>query len=270
MRQNVELVLAFACILLLTGLYVAVAGSGPPGPATLFGHWIGIVGFVLMLATESLYSLRKQSRHVRWGPMQSWLSAHIFTGIVGPYMVFLHTGFRFAGLAGLTMWLTLVLVSSGFFGRYVYTTLPRTSAGAEIGAPQLESALRRAQAQLDAWLDAHPARWRALVAQMADLPVIRGRGLGAILRQPIVDRRYRRAWRQAARGLDATLRPQAAELGELLNQRRTLQRQIATLATARRIMAIWHTLHVPLGLVLFAMALVHVVAALFYSRSAVL
>jgi hypothetical protein len=269
MRQNVELGAALVVIVLLTAVYVAVAGSGPPGPGTLLGHWIGIVGFLLMLMTESLYSLRKQSRHIRWGRMQTWLSAHIFTGIVGPYMVFLHTGFRFAGVAGLAMWGTVVVVASGFVGRYVYTTLPRTSAGAEMGASQLENALRQAQAQLDAWLDAHPVQWRGLASQMEELPVVSGSGLGAILRQPGVERRYRRRWRGAVRGLDATLRATAAELGGLLGQRRTLQRQVETLATARRIMAIWHTMHVPLGLALFTLALVHVVAALYFSRGPV-
>jgi hypothetical protein len=162
----------------------------------------------------------------------------------------------------------MVLVASGFIGRYVYTALPRTPAGMEIGALQLESALHRVQAQLDAWLDAHPARWRALAAEMGELPALPGRGWGAVLRQRGVERRYRRRWRRAVGQLDAPLRPQAAELGELLSQRRTLQRQIETLATTRRILAIWHTLHVPLGLVLFTLALLHVVAALYYSRGA--
>jgi hypothetical protein len=220
--------------------------------------------------TESLYSLRKQSRHIRWGRMQTWLSAHIFTGIVGPYMVFLHTGFRFAGVAGLAMWGTVVVVASGFVGRYVYTTLPRTSAGAEMGASQLEVALGQAQARLGAWLDAHPAQWRALAAQMEELPVVRGTGLGAMLRQPGVERRYRQRWRAAVGGLNATLRAQAAELGMLLEQQRTLRRQIETLATARRVMAIWHTMHVPLGLALFTLALAHVIAALYYHRGPVL
>jgi hypothetical protein len=184
-------------------------------------------------------------------------------------MVFLHTGFRFAGVAGLAMGGTVVVVASGFVGRYVYTTLPRTSAGAEMGASQLENALRQAQAQLDAWLDAHPVQWRGLASQMEELPVVSGSGLGAILRQPGVERRYRRRWRGAVRGLDATLRATAAELGGLLGQRRTLQRQVETLATARRIMAIWHTMHVPLGLALFTLALVHVVAALYFSRGPV-
>lgn len=266
MRQNVELGAALVVIVLLTAVYVAVSGSGSPGPGTLLGHWIGIVGFLLMLMTESLYSLRKQSRHIRWGRMQTWLSAHIFTGIVGPYMVFLHTGFQFAGVAGLAMWGTAVVVASGFVGRYVYTTLPRTPAGAEMGASQLEDALHQVEARLDAWLDAHPAQWRALASQMEELPVVSGAGLGAILRQPGVERRYRRQWRKAVRELGPSLRAQATELGGLLGRRRTLQRQVATLDTARRMMAIWHTLHVPLGLVLFALALVHVVAALYYTR----
>jgi hypothetical protein len=265
-RQNVELVAAFVFIVLITGAYATVSRSGPLGPGTILGHWIGIVGFVLMLMTEILYSLRKQSRYIRWGRMQIWLSVHIFTGIVGPYMVFLHTGFRFAGLAGLVMWLTAIVAASGFVGRYIYTALPRTPAGAEIEVPQLESAIRRVQVELDAWLEARPAQWRALASQMADLPVVRGRGLGAFLLQPGLERRYRRQWRHAVRRLDAARRVEAAPLGALLERRRTLLRQIEMLAATRRIMAVWHTMHVPLGLVLFALALLHAVAALYYSR----
>jgi cytochrome b subunit of formate dehydrogenase len=41
--------------------------------------------------------------------------------------------------------------------------------------------------------------------------------------------------------------------------------QIHALATTRRLLALWHLLHVPLGVVLFTLALVHIVAALYYS-----
>jgi len=265
MKQNVELVVAFAFIVLLTAVYLLVARAGPPGPSTILGHGIGIVGFVLMLMTETLYSLRKQSRGIRWGRMQTWLSFHIFTGIVGPYMVFLHTGFKFAGLAGLAMWATVVVVASGFVGRYVYTAIPRTSAGIEIGAQQLEASLYRAQERLGVWLAAHP-RWRALVEHVDELPVTQGTGFFAVIRQPGVDRRYRQRWRQAVAQLDASNHSLASELYVLLRQRRTLQQQIEMQATTRRILAIWHTLHVPLGLALFVLAFVHVVAAVYYAR----
>ena len=132
-------------------------------------------------------------------------------------------------------------------------------------ASQLADVIRQAQAKLDAWLDAHPAHWRTLASQMAELPLTSGKGLIALLCQPGVERRYRRQWRRAVSRLDATLRTQAPEIGMLLMRCRTLQRQNRMLATIRRIMSLWHTMHVPLGLVLFTLALLHVIAALFYS-----
>ncbi len=90
---------------------------------------IGVVGFLLMLMTETLYSFRKRSRKGRWGSMQSWLQFHIFTGLVGPYMVLLHTSWKFNGLAGATTLLTIIIVISGFIGRYIYTRIPRSLDG---------------------------------------------------------------------------------------------------------------------------------------------
>ena len=48
------------------------------------------------------------------------------TGLVGPYMVLLHTAMRFHGLAGLTMLLTVLVVASGLVGRFLYTRVPRS------------------------------------------------------------------------------------------------------------------------------------------------
>ena len=47
------------------------------------------------------------------------------TGLVGPYMVLLHTAMHFQGLAGLAMLLTVVVAVSGLVGRYLYTRVPR-------------------------------------------------------------------------------------------------------------------------------------------------
>ncbi len=92
LRGNKELWLAFLAMLLITGLYGAiyVAAQEIPPACELFGHGIGIIGFILMLMTETLYSLRKRSRSVKWGKMSTWLQSHIFTGLVGPIMVLLH------------------------------------------------------------------------------------------------------------------------------------------------------------------------------------
>lgn len=179
LRGNRELWLAFLAMLLITGLYGAVVllTREIPPASELFGHGIGIAGFVLMLMTETLYSLRKRSRSVRWGRMSAWLQFHIFTGLVGPYMVLLHSSWKFNGLAGATTLLTGIIVVSGFVGRYIFTRIPRTMDGLEIEGTLSQEALKQ----------------------------------------------------------------------------------------ARRLMALWHTVHIPIGMALFVSAFVHVVEALYYA-----
>ena len=135
-----ELMLSFLAIVGITGVYLLVVLLvGIPGASDLFGHTLGIMGFTLMLATEILYTLRKRIGTSAWGRPSHWLKFHIFTGIVGPYLVFLHSAWDFGGLAGLTMLLTAIVVLSGFVGRYIYTFLPRTAEGVLLEESEIAS-----------------------------------------------------------------------------------------------------------------------------------
>lgn len=182
MRKNCELWLALIAILCISAIYALVVWQtrAIPAAGSLFGHALGILGFLLMLMTETLYSLRKRSRSARWGRMANWLQFHIFTGIVGPYLVLLHSSWKFNGLAGATTILTIIIVISGFIGRYIYTRIPRTLDGVEIENPG----------------------------------------------------------------------------GKL---------QAAALFSARRALAIWHSIHIPIGMALFTAAFIHIGAALYYA-----
>lgn len=182
MRKNRELWFSLLAVLIITAIYVFVVRQTRAIPAAsgFFGHLIGVIGFILMLMTETLYSLRKRSRLARWGSMAEWLRFHIFTGIVGPYMVLLHTSWKFNGLAGATTALTVIIVFSGFIGRYIYTRIPRTVEGVELASP-------------------------------------------------------------------------------------SGQFQAAALAGARRALAIWHAVHIPIGMALFTAAFIHIGAALYYA-----
>ena len=157
LRGNRELWAAFLTGVLITGLYAAVAFFTRQIPAAgeFFGHALGIFGFILMLMTEALYSLRKRSRSARWGRMSSWLQFHIYTGLVGPFMVLLHTSWKFNGLAGATTLLTVIIVVSGFIGRYIYTRIPRTLDGLEIEGSLSEAALRQARRLMALWHTIH-------------------------------------------------------------------------------------------------------------------
>ena len=182
MRLNKELWLAFIGAVLITGIYAVVTllTGGIPAASDLFGHVLGILGFLLMLMTETLYSLRKRTRSARWGRMSDWLQFHIFTGLVGPFMVFLHTSWKFNGLAGAATLLTVIVVISGFIGRYIYTRIPRTADGLELDT-----------------------------------------AIGGV--------------------------------------------QAAAIAQTRRLMALWHAVHIPIGMALFTAAFVHMLGAIYYA-----
>ena len=127
-----ELLYALVAIVAATALYAAAASQAGRVPAAsgLVGHGFGIAGSILMLMTATLYSLRKLRSDSRWGSTAAWLKFHMITGLVGPYLVLLHTAGQFRGLAGLTMLLTVVVVASGLTGRYFYTRVPRAPEAA--------------------------------------------------------------------------------------------------------------------------------------------
>lgn len=266
MDRNRDLLTAALLVVILTALYLPLTFMVDNRASSLLGHGIGTVGFLLMLATETLYSLRKHSRQMaRWGSMRTWLSMHIVMGIVGPYMVFLHTGWQFAGLAGLTMLLTLIVVLSGFVGRYIYTAVPRSPGGIMLEEGQLQVTVEEAERELEAWLSSQPLHLRALAARLNNTHVENKGKVASVLGRVLIDRRQKQRWRHAIAGLDPESRPQVAALARMVQRRQTLKRQMASLRTTRRLMALWHTLHVPLGVTLFVAAALHIIGALYFS-----
>lgn len=261
MRRTYELYVALAGVIVVTGVYLPFARNGLPRASSLVGHGIGILGFVLMLATETLYSLRKRMRGPALGRMSTWLQVHIFTGIVGPYMVLLHTSWKFNGLAGMVTLLTVVIVVSGFIGRYIYTAIPRTVDGAEMTLDDLQAKIAQADAQLQASSANRPTTAASLGSRWVTVPA--GPRSGAPLSRTFAYLEHQLELWQETRRLDAEGRRQAVRIKQMVQERRRLQRQIRSLATARRLLAIWHTIHVPLGVALFLMAFVHIGATIY-------
>jgi len=265
-RSAKELWLAFIAILLITlmYLYVVINQGSIPAASDFFGHSLGVLGFTLMLMTETLYSRRKRSRQARWGRMSAWLQFHIFTGLVGPYMVFLHTAFNFKGLAGVVLLLTALIVISGFFGRYIYTAIPRTVDGTMIEAVEMEREIEFLERSIETWLGGLPDSGEAIRpllasgardASQASLVLFRG----------FRELRARWRWRTVRRQLGGIPHDRIKRLEQLVRERRWLRRQIASIGFARRLLGLWHTVHVPIGVALFTTATVHIVAAIYYA-----
>ncbi len=216
LERSRELLFALVAIVFITMVYFFMLAltRGIPAASSLYGHGMGILGFLLMLMTELMYTLRKRWKNARLGKMARWLEFHIFTGIVGPYLVLLHSSWKFNGLAGVVMLLTVVIVSSGFIGRYIYTAVPRTADGIELNLGEIEARIAGLEEQIH------------LVS-------------GQTVATP--------------------------ELRRLTRQRDRLRRQAGGLVNARRMLALWHAIHIPIGLTLFVLAFVHAIAAVYYA-----
>lgn len=259
-----ELWWALAAIVTITLVYLAVVRQlqAIPAASSLFGHGIGIAGFVLMLATETLYSLRKRSRRARWGRTASWLRFHIFTGLVGPTMVLLHSSWKFNGLAGVVTLLTIIVVVSGFIGRYIYTAVPRTADGLMLEADDLQRTIAATDAELQQALrqPAAHAPWTSAVAtEAAASPTM------LVLGRSVLGWRQRQARRRLFRTLDPAAQAQWQQMERLLERRDTLRRQAQSLVAARRLLGVWHAVHIPLGMALFAAAFAHIIAAIYFA-----
>jgi len=267
MRSNRELWLALIAIAVITLLYgfMVVMLGGIPAAREFFGHSIGILGFMLMLMTETLYSLRKRTRRAQWGRMSAWLDFHIFTGLVGPYLVLLHSSWKFNGLAGIVMLLTVVIVASGFIGRYIYTAVPRTADGAEVEAGLLRQQIAQLDNQLQDLLADSPESTRSVLQMLTHPHEGDGSSVSMVLGRAWSDIRFRREWKHLRSKVDAETRDRLDDLSRLVQRRQVLDRQVSSLAIARRMLALWHAVHIPIGMVLFTAAFIHSIAALYYA-----
>ncbi len=266
-RNNHELWLAFLTMVVVTTFYGAViffTGS-VPAASNFFGHSLGIFGFTLMVMTETLYSIRKRSRSARFGKMSTWLKFHIYTGLVGPFLVLLHSSWKFNGLAGAVMLLTLIIVFSGFVGRYIYTAIPRTADGTEIDAANIQLQITKVETQLKSWMASQPTDTRTFGLRLVSIPDQPQSGTNAILSRAFADLSFRIRLITETRHLAPKQKAVVLQLEDLIKQRRLLRRQMSGIASARKLLSIWHTVHVPIGIALFTTAIFHITAAIYYA-----
>ena len=261
LQKSRELIYSLLAIVFITIVYLLMVAleRNTPAASSFYGHAMGVLGFILMLMTEILYTVRKRMSHARWGRMATWLEFHIFTGLVGPYLVLLHTSWKFNGLAGVLTLLTFMIVLSGFVGRYIYTAVPRTVDGAELSLVDINDQIDRLEVSLAHLQPTSDVATRPAMSRTFSNPI--GLTLGRLsweLTSGI-------ALRRSQRSLSAPAQARANELRSLTRQRDRLKRQVASMATARRLLAIWHAVHIPLGLTLFAMAFVHVIGAIYFA-----
>ena len=231
-------------------------------PSGLVGQGYGVIGTLLLTIGVGMYSLRKRVPWFRrWGELHQWLQAHVFLCTLGPFLVTLHTGFKFGGIVSIAFWAMAAVALSGLFGRFVYGHIPRALHGQRTSL----QALRTARAELVERIAAeHPAEGARLRAVVAVPPPAQPRGLVHAL---VVAVRYdltRRARMRKLPGAVAATRLPGVVQHDLLAVTRAqtkMEQQMVLLQPFQRLFHYWHIFHLPLTLVMFVVLGIHIAVA---------
>jgi hypothetical protein len=163
MQENERIVVAGGLSVLLLGWLGFLVHSSPRFAGSGIGAVFGIAGAVLMLVPLA-YTIAKRipflhDRITAHVSLQTLMTLHVYSGILGPLLAIIHTGHKYDSWLGITLTAVMLLVVvSGFVVRYLLTYVNQ-----EIRDKLL--LLQTARGDLDsAWgvLENSPAEARAL------------------------------------------------------------------------------------------------------------
>lgn len=234
-------------------------------PSGLVGHGYGIAGMLMMLIGVSLYSARKRASFLaNAGNLGGWLQFHIFLCTLGPFLVLLHTTFKFGGIVSIAFWSMVVVVASGAFGRYVFARIPKAMDGRFRDLQEIEEEIRR----LEGAIRASAAVPEVELATVLAGPTVRApRGTAdavwIALRGDVATRLHMFRSRRALRSAGAMPAIRRGVLA-LVRTRLGLEQQSRLLLPFQRLFSYWHILHLPLAIVLLIVTIIHVTVAFLF------
>jgi hypothetical protein len=272
--------LAFSFAVLAT-LYAAwtvrdeqyiVAGSG-------IGYWIGVAGSLMMLVLL-LYPVRKSYAKVTgWGRIATWFKSHMVMGILGPTLIILHSNFEFKSFNAIVATVVmLTVVSTGIFGRFLYSKVHRGLYGVKAEAKAL---LSDAEALKQAFGDdmGTPAGTLTELKGYESAVLDSKRGVWASAKLMFELSRKTRSNRKAhlnemqtgiaAQALrerwdDQVYQHKLTTVRAHLDLYNATIRKAAGLKFYDQLFGWWHVLHMPLFFLLVIVAIVHIIAVHLY------
>ena len=236
------------------------------GPA---GHSLGIIGTGFLIMTLPYLLRKKVKRLHKVGTMKGWLEFHIFCGIFGPVLITLHTTLKFNGIVSVAYWSMVLVVASGFVGRYLFVRIPKTIRGKELDRSELEQRALELKEKLYATLPPSLIENIETLERDSLALVSERHSLGARLAGGFRVRRQMAEIRREVRRVE--LPPGVLEETlELVRERALLLRRIVLLNRRKELFAAWHIFHKPLVYVMFLILVVHVAVALYFGYAPML
>jgi hypothetical protein len=211
------------------------------------------------------YSLRRRVKVLQGlGTMKNWLRFHIFLCTLGPFFITLHTTFKVGGLVSISFWCMIIVVTSGFFGRYVFGHIPKNVSGKFLTAKNATDQ----KTQLIEAISKHTGEpEEAVNRRLHDLIPRPGKGLlNTVVRSIKFDLTHRSRRRKINELLhDVGVLPQQQPiLRSLIEKEVRLEYELALLVPFQKLFSYWHVLHLPLAITMFLIMFVHIGVAILF------
>ena len=230
-------------------------------PSGFMGQGLGVIGTLMMLVGVVSYMIRKRWTFMhRFGKLRSWLTFHIFLCTLGPFLVLLHTTFKFGNIASISFWSMAIVVGSGVFGRYVYVRIPKTVNGQFL----TKQVIRQSQDNLIQRLSKLTSLPGAFLESLTQTTKPSGRIVIAVFQSFIFELKKRGIKKRfdrslAEQGVASNIRKTAVPL---LMDNAQLQLRAQVMQPFIRAFGYWHVLHIPLALVMLVALVIHVGVAI--------
>ena len=244
MKEKGRIVVGGLVVLMLLLWLGFLLHRSPRFAGSAWGGVLGVSGAALMLAPLAYLIVKRvgplKRVVTRRVSMRTLLAWHIYAGIVGPILGLLHTGHKFDSPLGLALTtMMIVVVLSGFAGRYLLSQTSQTIRDQRETLTQLEVAYRQAAGELAA----HPDQ--------------------VALLQPVAG-----FWRRLVAGLimpvgaaAASVPVRALRLSESIAD---MEYAVKTHETVKRVFAAWLKLHILISFILYGLLALHVWAGVYF------
>jgi hypothetical protein len=136
MKEREEIIVGTLVALLLLLWFGFDFHRSPRFAGSLWGGVLAVAGSSLMLVPALYIGIKRirwvRARVTRRISMRTILALHIYAGVLGPILVILHTGHKFESPLGIALTsMTLIVVVSGFIGRYLISKINRAVKGTD-------------------------------------------------------------------------------------------------------------------------------------------
>ena len=240
-------------------------------PSGRIGVNLGILGLVMFLIIF-LYPLRKRWTWLgRQGLSRHWLDFHVLLGISAPFVIALHSSFKFRGFAGIAFWIMVAVSISGVIGRYLYGQIPRRVNAAELSRKELQELQEKVCEQLSGQNLLKQSDVRSALRLPSQETVDKLLVPVALVYMFALDlaRPFRIAGlrRGALRGfehlttLGGLLPTRHSELEKAIvvaREEASLSKRILFLSRTQQVFHLWHVVHRPFSFSFAVLALIHI------------